>query len=63
MSAMSAILTGEASGHKPATQELRTCLGGVFAVLPTPCDDWGLVEVGVEASPDKWGRLRRLVNL
>jgi len=38
------------------TRKLRTRLGGVFAVLPVPCGDWGLVEVGVEASPDKWGR-------
>ena len=27
----------------------------MFAVLPAPCDHWGLVEAGAEASPDKWG--------
>ena len=39
------------------TQKLRTRLGGVFADLPAPCDDWGLVGAGVEGSPDKWGSL------
>ena len=45
--------------EQSATYEGKPLQGkpGVFAVLPAPCDDWGLVGAGVEGSPDKWGSL------
>jgi len=35
----------------------------VFAVLPAPCGDWGLMGLGGEASPDKWGSLHSVHGL
>ena len=45
------------------TQELRTRLGGVFAVLVTPCDHRGPMGLVGEASPVKWGSLHNYSEL
>ena len=45
------------------TQKLRTRPCGVFAVSSEPCGDWGLEGLGLEASPDKWGRLHSVHGL
>ena len=45
------------------TQKLRTRLGGVFAVLVTPCDHRGPMGLVGEASPDKCGSLHNYSEL
>ncbi len=52
--------TRKGSAKSAAFSKLRTRPCGVFAVSSEPCGDWGLVEAGVEASPDERGRLHSL---